>query len=236
VTAPHDFVAAVGSPFMLDAQALAQLGFVVVVLDGRGSALRGKAFQDYLYNNMQEFAIEDHVTAIRQLASTRPYMDIDRVGIYGHSFGGYAAMKAILGYPDFFKVAASSAAPYDLYGIWSLEAFFEPPIFADGASHPSGPTDRPANWGDIDLTQQAGRLKGKLLLAYGDLDENSFPAVAARMVSALIAANKSFELIYIPNGGHGFSGGSYFIRRRWDFFVRNLLGVEPPADYQMGSN
>jgi dipeptidyl aminopeptidase/acylaminoacyl peptidase len=235
VTTPHDFVGGLTGLFAGDAQAFAQLGFVVVMLDGRGTPMRSKAFQDYIYNNMQEFGVEDHVAAIRQLAGEHAYMDINRVGVYGHSFGGYTTMKAILGYPDFFKVASASAGPYDLYGMYSLDAFFKPPVFANGTGQASGPADRPTNWGAIDLTQQAGNLKGKLLVSFGDLDENAYPAVTARMVNALIAANKSFDLIYMPNRPHGFSREPYFIRRRWDFFVRNLLGAEPPENYLIGA-
>ena len=235
VTTPHNFAGAMSALFMGDAHAFAQLGFVVVVMDGRGTPMRSKAFQDYIYNNMQEFGLEDHVVAIKELAATRPYMDIDRVGLYGHSFGGYTTMKGILGYPDFFKVAAASAGPYDLYGMYSLDAFFAPPIYKNGATRPAGPGDRPTNWGAINLTQQAGRLKGKLMLAFADLDENAYPAVSARMVNALIAANKSFDLVYMPNRSHSFDDEPYFIRRRWDFFVRNLLGAEPPKDYEMST-
>lgn len=93
-------------------------------------------------------------------------------------------------------------------------------------------TDLP-RWGDFDLTQDAARLKGRLLLAYAGLDENAYPAEAARMISALTEANKSFDLIYMPNGSHAFSEDPYFIRRRWDFFVRNLFGATPPTNYVM---
>ena len=230
VTTPHEFV----SGMVNAGHSFAQLGFLVVVMDSRGTPMRSKAFQDYIYNNIQEFGLEDHVAAIRQLAAARPYMDINRVGISGHSFGGYAALKGILGYPDFFKVAAASAGPYDFYGMYSFDSYFDPPFFKDGATHATGPGDRPTNWGAIDLTQQAARLKGKLLLGYGDLDENAYPAVTAKLINALIAANKEFDLIYMPDRSHGFGAEPYFKRRRWDFFVRNLLGAEPPKDYAFG--
>jgi dipeptidyl-peptidase 4 len=160
-------------------------------------------------------------------------MDIKRLGVIGHSFGGFTSMKAILGYPDFYKAAVSSAGPYDIYGMYPLDAFFSPPTFANDDKG-VGPL-LPNNWGNVDLTQQAGRLKGKLLIAYGDLDENAFPAVTARMVNALIAANKEFDLIYMPNRSHAFSNEPYFIRRSWDFFVRNLMGAEPPKDFSFGA-
>jgi dipeptidyl aminopeptidase/acylaminoacyl peptidase len=202
---------------------------VTLVMDGRGTPLRSKAFQDYMYNNMQEFALEDHVTVIKALAAERPYMDLDRLGVIGHSFGGYTAMKAILGYPDFYKAAVASAGPYDMYGMYPLDAFFKPPVLSAGdARTPPLPT----NWGQVDLTLQADRLNGKLLIAYGDLDENAFPAITARMVNALTAANKEFDLIYMPNRSHAFSDEPYFIRRSWDFLVRHLLNAEPPKDYR----
>jgi dipeptidyl-peptidase 4 len=233
VTTPHDFAGGMTSWMMSCAQSFAQLGFVTVVMDGRGTPMRSKAFQDYIYNNMQEFALEDHVAALKALAAERPYMDLARLGVIGHSFGGYTSMKAILGYPDFYKAAVSSAGPYDVYGMYPLDAFFEPPRFSSGtADH--GPR-LPDNWGNVDLTQQASRLKGKLLIAYGDLDENALPAVTARMINALIKANKEFDLIYLPNRSHAFSGEPYFIRRSWDFLVRSLMDAEPPKDYAFGS-
>jgi dipeptidyl-peptidase-4 len=235
VTTPHDFVDGLSGEFASDAQSFAQLGFAVVVMDGRGTPLRSKKFQDYIYGNMN-FGVPDHVAAIRQLAAANPYLDDHRVGIYGYSFGGFATMYGILRYPDFFKAAASAAGPYDLYGMYSLDAFFPPPRYKDGAAQPSGPGDYPRNWGDFDLTRDVGRLKGKLLLAYAGLDENAYPAEAVRMINALIGANKSFDLIYIPNGSHAaFASDPYYIRRRWDFFVRNLLGAVPPTNYDVRS-
>ena len=232
VTTPHDFEGGLNNWMASCAHSFSQLGFATFVMDGRGTPLRSKAFQDHMYNNMQEFALEDHVAFLKQLAQERPYLDLERLGVIGHSFGGYSSMKAILGYPDFYKAAVSSAGPYNMYGMYSLDAFFEPPNYEGGSWKPDR---RPTNWGQVDLTQQASRLKGKLLIAYGDLDENAYPSVTAGMVNALIAANKEFDLIYMPNRSHAFSGESYFIRRSWDFFVRNLLQQEPPKDYQFTS-
>lgn len=234
VSTTHNFAGALGDWLASGAQSFAQLGFVAIVMDGRGTPLRSKAFQDYIYNNLQEFSLEDHVAVIRQLAARFPFMDIERLGVIGHSFGGFTAMKAILGYPDFYRAAVASAGPYDMYGMYSLDAFFEPPVF-DPATPAGAPFREPTNWGAVDLTKQAGRLKGDLLLAFADLDENAYPAVSARMVNALIAANKEFDLIYLPNRSHSFDAEPYFVRRSWDFFVRNLMGVEPPRDFAFGS-
>lgn len=230
VNTPHDFVGGLSGSFATDdVQAFAQLGFVVVAMDGRGTPMRSKSFQDYIYDNMN-FALPDHVAAIKELGAEHSYIDLNRVGVYGHSFGGYAAMEAILRYGDLFKVSASSGGPYDLYAMYALDAFFPPPRYKNGARHPTGPGDYPRNWGDFDLTRDAGRLQGKLLLAYGGLDENAYPAEADRMISALTAANKSFDLIYFPNGSHAYADDPYFIRRRWNFFVRDLLGAAPPSE------
>ena len=235
VTTPHDFAGGLNDWVTSRAQCLAQLGFVVMVMDGRGTPMRSKAFQDYMYNNMQEFALEDHVAVLKELAFRLPYMDIGRLGVIGHSFGGYAAMKAILGYPDFYKAAVASAGPYDMYGLYALDAFFDPPIFSKDTTPPAA-VRLPINWGRVDLTEQAGQLKGKLMLAYGDLDENSYPAVTARMVNALVKANKEFELVYLPNRSHAYVDEPYFTRRTWDFFVRSLLDEEPPKDYAFANS
>ncbi len=235
VTTPHNFADTLGGLGSLtQEESFAQLGFVVVVMDGRGTPMRTKAFQDYMYNNMQEFAVEDHVAAIRQLGAARPYMDMRRIGVYGHSFGGFTSMKAILGYPDFYRAAASSAGPYDMYAMYPLDAFFSPPVFKDGSATPTSVDDYPRNWGEADLTRFAGRLKGDLLLAFGDIDQNAYPEAAVRMINALVAANKTFELVYLPNRTHAFVDEPYFIRRRWDFFVRKLENAEPPKDFAFG--
>ena len=226
VTTPHTFAQSATND-----RDMTELGFVVVKLDSRGSPMRSKAFQDYAFNNMQEFGLEDHVAVFKQLAAERPWMDMSRLGVFGHSFGGYACLKAMLGYPDVYKAGACSAGPYDPYSMYPLDAYFEPPVFKGDRTKPD---EHPANWGNIDLTREAARLKGDLLIAYGDLDANAFPAAAVRLVQALEAANKSFELIEFPNGTHAFSSDPYYIRRRWDFLVRALQHAEPPHDYVIG--
>lgn len=235
VTAPHNFIGGVGGA-TAEAQALAQLGFVVINVDARGTPLRSKAFHDYIYNNMQEFGLEDHVAVIEQLARRHPFMDLNRVGIFGHSFGGFTSLKGILGYPDFFKACVSSAGPYDLFQLGYIwDGFFEPPRFKSGLSHSSGADDRPTNWGAIDLTRQVSRLKGDLMLAYADMDENARPFMQVKLVQALIAANKDFDLVYMPGRNHYFTDENYFVRRRWDFFVRHLMQVEPPKNVDLES-
>ncbi|HET7571241.1 MAG TPA: prolyl oligopeptidase family serine peptidase [Gaiellaceae bacterium] len=195
----------------------AALGFAVVTVDGRGTALRGKAFQDDARRGNDGGYIADHVAAIRQLAETRPWLDLDRVGIYGHSGGGYASTRALLQEPDFYKVAVSSAGDHDdkTYHAWWGEKYYGLADEFDYASH--------ANVSRVE------NLKGKLLLAHGEMDDNVTPHLTLRLVNALIEANKDFDLLIVPNADHFMAvNAAYWIRRRWDYFVRHLLGETPP--------
>jgi len=206
-----------------ETQALAELGFIVIQLDHMGSPGRSKAFHEYYFGNMADNGLPDHVAAIRQLAAQHSWIDINRVGIYGHSGGGFASTGAMFRYPDFFKVAVSGAGNHDnrTYGYFWGEKY-------------QGPFQKTAtgdNYEDEANYTMAGNLKGKLLLIHGDMDSNVHPANTLRVVDALIKANKDFDLIIYPDAGHGFA--DYAIRKRWDYFVRHLLGAEPPAGYKM---
>ena len=203
-------------------QALAELGFVVVTIDGRGTPFRSKAFHDFSYKNFKDGgALQDHIAGFRQLAATRPHLDLSRVGIYGHSGGGFASTRAILLYPDFYKVAVSSAGNHDQRGYnagWGEK--YQGLLEGD-------------NYLDQVNARLAANLKGKLLLAYGDMDDNVHPALTIQVIDALIKANKDFDMLVLPNGNHGFGDAMpYFERRLWDYFVRNLRGEEPPQEYQ----
>ena len=203
---------------------LAELGFVVVTIDGLGTANRSKAFHDFSYKNLGDIGADDHIAALRQLAETRPWMDLDRVGIYGHSAGGYDATHALLIRPDFYDVAVSSAGNHDhqMAKAWWPE-------------HWMGFDVGPHYVAQSNLTL-AKNLKGKLLLVHGDMDNNVNPASTLRMAGELIKANKDFDLLLIPNRDHGLGGHNYFTRKRWDYFVRHLLGVEPPKEYEIGKS
>jgi dipeptidyl aminopeptidase/acylaminoacyl peptidase len=226
---PGPFVGSVGSwSFKSSGEnfALAQLGFVVVQVDHLGTRHRSKAFHDNYYGNMGDNGIPDHVAAIQQLAIRYPFMDIDRVGIYGHSGGGFASTDAILRFPDFYKVAVSGAGNHDqqTYGHYWGEVY-------------QGLVKRDTVRGGSNYDSQANRLlarnlKGKLLLMHGDMDDNVHPAMTIQVVDALIKANRDFDLIIAPDRGHGLNE-PYFIRRRWDYFVRHLMGAEPPAQYEI---
>lgn len=206
------------------AQALAELGFIVVMIDGLGMPYRWKAYHDVSFRNLGDGGIEDHITALRQLAGRYPYMDLDRVGIYGHSAGGYASAHAILSFPHFYKVAVSSAGNHDhrLDKASWVERYMGLPV----GDH----YDEQAN------ASLAGNLEGKLLLIHGEMDENVHVASTLQLVDALIRANKDFDMLILPNRSHACTDEPYFVRKRWDYFVRHLLGVEPPKGYQVGES
>jgi dipeptidyl-peptidase-4 len=217
-------------------QALAELGFIVVTIDGMGTPYRSKAFHDAAYGAAfgEAGGLADHVAGLTQLGDRDASMDLERVGIYGHSGGGYASTRAMLRFPEFYKVAVSSAGNHDQLG-----------YNAGWGERWIGVHD-----GEIydhqDNIRLAGNLQGKLLLVHGEMDDNVHPSLTLRLVDALITANKDFDLLIIPNTNHGLfdtrrglaafeqytsQGHPYFTRKRWDFFVEHLLDAEPPAGY-----
>jgi len=162
--------------------------------------------------------LEDHIVGLHQLAVRYPYMDLSRVGITGHSGGGFASTRAILMYPDFYKVAVSLAGNHDQRGyllVWG-------PTYQGLCSDPE--------YARIANAQLAANLQGKLLLMHGELDDNVHPALTMQLVDALIRANKDFECLLLPGEDHMLGAGTlpYVHRKTWDFFVRHLMGVEPP--------
>ncbi|HSG09833.1 MAG TPA: prolyl oligopeptidase family serine peptidase, partial [Longimicrobiales bacterium] len=210
-----------------DHQALAELGFIVVELDAMGTPMRSKSFHAAYYGNMGDNGLPDQVSGIQQLAGRNPWMDLDRVGIWGHSGGGFASTAGILRYPDFFKVAVSESGNHDnrIYeDDWGEKWQGLLEVRPDGSTN----YDNQAN------QLQVENLKGKLLLAHGTMDDNVPPNNTLVVVDALIAANKDFDLLMLPNRRHSFRGDPYAMRRRWDYFVKNLLGAEPPREYEMG--
>ena len=207
-----------------DTQALAELGFIVVQIDGMGTPWRSKTFHDAYFGDMGDNTLPDQVSGMKQLAQRFPWIDIDRAGIYGGSGGGYATAGAMFRYPDFFKVGVSTSGNHDNRGYeddWAEKWQGLLVKKADGAS----------NYDDQANQNHAKNLKGKLLLAHGTMDNNVPPYNTLLVVDALIKANKDFDLVLFPNRGHGL-GESYMIRRRWDYFVRHLLGAEPPKEFE----
>ena len=209
-----------------DAQAIAELGFVVVEIDGMGTPWRSKKFHEAYYGNMGDNTLADQVVGMKQLAERYPWIDINRAGIYGHSGGGYATASAMFRFPEFFKVGVSQAGNHDnrVYeDDWAEKWQGLLRTNPDGTSN----YDNQAN------QLVAKNLKGKLLLAHGTMDSNVPPNSTLLVVNELIKANKDFDLILLPNRNHGFGNEPYMVRRRWDYFVKHLLGAEPPVEYQM---
>jgi dipeptidyl-peptidase-4 len=198
---------------------LAELGFIVIVVDGLGSSGRSKKFHDYSYKNLGG-NLEDHVGAIRQLADRYSWIDTTRVGIFGHSAGGYDAAHALLAYPDFYKVAVASSADHDhrMEKAWWPEMYMGWPV--DSAYHLQS-----------NITM-AGNLKGKLLITHGGIDENVNPSATFKLADALIRNDKQFDMLILPSQHHGYRGDfqKYFTKMRWNYFVEHLLGEEPVWD------
>ena len=215
------------SPARSDHQALAELGFVVVLIDGTCNPSRSKKFHDACYGNMADNTLPDQITGMQQLAQKYPYIDIERVGIWGHSGGGYATAAAMFRFPDFFDVGISESGNHDNRNYeddWG-ERYIG--LLTKDASGKS-------NYEDQANQNYAKNLKGKLLLAHGMMDDNVPPYNTLLVVDALIKANKDFDLLMIPNARHGFGAANfYMMRRRWDYFVRHLLGAEPPKEYEI---
>lgn len=209
-----------------DHQALAELGFAVVLIEGTGNPLRSKSFHDMYYPNMSENTLPDQVAGIRQLAQRFAFIDTSRVGIWGHSGGGFATAAAMFRYPDFFKVGISESGNHDNRNYeddWG-ERYI-------GLLTSNNGTD---NYAAQANENYANNLKGKLLLAHGMMDNNVPPYNTMLVIEALEKANKDYDLIIFPNSAHGYESYSpYMMRRRWDYFVKNLLGEQPPKEYQL---
>ncbi|WP_416957398.1 DPP IV N-terminal domain-containing protein [Streptomyces sp. Agncl-13] len=206
-----------------DAEALAALGFVVVGMDGRGSPGRDKAFHDASYGRVGDAAgLVDHVAALRELADSRPWMDLDRVGVFGMSSGGFAAVRAMLDFPEVFKAGVAECGVHDLrYAEQGVAEMY------------NGPFD-PQAYAEASNVDRADRLTGKLLLVHGGLDDSFSPHLTMRLVERLIEADKDFELLVVPGSDHAFVGYQHYLdRRRWDFLVRHLMHAEPPAGYRL---
>ena len=210
-----------------DMQSLAELGFVVVCIDGMGTPSRSKAFHEFYYGNLGDNTIPDQVAGMKELAAKYPWIDIDRAGMYGHSGGGNATAAAMFNYPDFFKVGIAESGNHD-------QRDYEDDWAEKWAGLEVKNPDGTSNYDSQANQNIAKNLKGHLLLAHGTMDNNVPPNNTLLVVDALIKANKDFDLLIIPNVAHGYAeAGPYMARRRWDYFVRNLAGNTPPHEYQM---
>ncbi len=197
-------------------QAQAELGFIVVQIDGMGTNYRSKAFHDIAWKNLKDAGFPDRLLWHKAAAAKYPYYDISRVGLYGTSAGGQNALGGLLFFPDFYKVAVSAAGCHDnrMDKIWWNEQWMGWPLGPEYAASSN--------------VDNAYRLQGKVLLVVGEMDQNVDPASTYQVVNQLIKHNKDFELLVIPGAGHG-AGGAYGEHKRYDFFTRHLLGVTPPS-------
>ncbi|MCA9167450.1 MAG: prolyl oligopeptidase family serine peptidase, partial [Planctomycetales bacterium] len=196
-------------------QALAELGFIVVQMDGMGTSDRSKAFHDVCWHNLGDSGFPDRIAWMRAAAERYPCFDLERVGIYGGSAGGQSTVRGLLMYPNFYDVGVADCGCHDnrMDKIWWNELWM---------GYPIGP-----HYAEQSNVTQAHRLQGKLLLTVGELDRNVDPASTMQVVDALIKADKDFDLIVFPGADHGAGESHYGIRRRHDYFVRHLWGVEP---------
>ena len=201
-------------------QALAELGFIVMQVDGLGTSGRSKAFHDHSYKNMENNLV-DHVLAIKYLGSLYKWIDTERVGIFGHSAGGYDTGRAMVGFPDFYKVGVASSADHD----FRMEKAWWPEMYQ------GWPIDD--TYEKVSNITNAKNLKGKLLLVHGGIDENVNPSATFKLAEALVNADKDFDLLILPSQRHGYQGKAnlYFTKKKWNFFVEHLLGATPIWDF-----
>ncbi len=217
-TGPHTFMFPRNffSALARSNQALAELGFIVIAIDGMGTANRSKAFHDVSYKNMGK-NLEDHRLSILQLGRKYNWIDTTRVGIFGHSAGGFDAGHAVLEYPDFYKVAVASSADHD----FRMEKDWWPEMYM------GWPVD--STYHLVSNITMAGNLTGKLLITHGGIDENVNPSATFKLAEALIKADKDFDMLILPSQRHGYTGkyNEYFTKRKWNYFVEHLLNKQP---------
>ncbi len=219
-TGPHTQVFPKSFDRIFSCQSLAELGFIVMKVDGLGSSGRSKAFHNYSYKNMGD-NLRDHVLAIQYLANKYEWVDGERVGIYGHSAGGFDAGHAMLAFPETYKVAVASSADHD----FRMEKAWWPEMYM------GWPVDE--SYHEVSNITMADRLQGKLLLVHGAMDENVNPSATYKLAEALIQADKDFDFLIMPSQHHGYGGKhrKYFLKKRWNYFVEHLRGLEPVWDF-----
>ncbi|MBM3496031.1 MAG: S9 family peptidase, partial [Armatimonadetes bacterium] len=212
---PHSSHVPKGWSALHGAQVMAELGFILVQIDGMGTSNRSKAFHDVCWKNLADAGFPDRILWMKAAAKTRPWMDLTRVGIYGGSAGGQNALGGLLFHPEFYKVGVADCGCHDnrMDKIWWNELWMGWPV---------GP-----HYAESSNVTHAGKLQGKLMLVVGEVDNNVDPASTMQVVNALVEADKDFDLLFMPGVGHGATGPAYGQRRMRDFLVRNLLGVEP---------
>jgi dipeptidyl aminopeptidase/acylaminoacyl peptidase len=215
-------------PSHRDDQSLAELGFIVVAIDGMGTPYRSATFQRLWYGKMGDNTLPDQVAALQELGARDPWIDLTRIGIWGHSGGGNATADAMFSYPAFFKVGWAESGNHDNRNYendWG--EMYQGLLVASGKSGESN-YDNQAN------ELLVSHLQGHLMLTYGTMDDNVPPESTLLVVQALIKANRNFDMIAIPNARHAYLYATpYITRRRWDYFVRYLAGDIPPEEYAL---
>jgi dipeptidyl aminopeptidase/acylaminoacyl peptidase len=208
-------------PYLWSMSSIAELGFIVIQMDGMGTSFRSKSFEDVICKNLKDAGFPDRIVWAKAAAQKYPYMDIDRMGIFGASAGGQEAMSAVLFHPEHYKAAYSACGCHDnrMDKMWWNEQWLGYPI---GQQYVEGSN-----------VENAHLLTRPLMLVVGELDDNVDPASTLQVANALIKANKDFELVVIPGSNHTL-GGDYGEHKRFDFFVKNLMGVNPPAWSEIG--
>ena len=207
--------------------ALAELGFIVIQLDALGTPLRSKSFHTAWYGDMVDNGIEDQIAAVSQLAERHTWLDAERLGMYGHSGGGYATMSALLRFPGVFSAGVASAGNMDNRGYtyyWGEKY--------QGQRVTENDRD---SFSDQAIWKKAGELEDHLLLTYGTVDDNVHPNMTLLLIDELIRENKDFDLIVMPNRNHGYANEAYHVRRTWDYFVRHLMHAKPPREFPLGN-
>jgi dipeptidyl aminopeptidase/acylaminoacyl peptidase len=203
-------------------QEFAQLGFAGIILDGRGTPGRGKAFHDYSFRKFEWCdGLVDHVACAKELKEKYPFLDMDRIGMWGNSGGGYGTATAMFTYPEFYKVGVAASGNYDQR------------MYEHSWTERYGGLYDPEVYEAADVTRLAGKLEGKLMLAYGALDDNVTMSQTIRLCDALNLKNKDYDLMVVPRKNHNVPSDLYFIRRKMDYFVKYLMREEPPKEFRL---
>ena len=226
---PRSFLEGINGAFMFGLHAFADMGFVVVVMDGPGTPLRSRAFRDMTWNQDDRFGVVHHRAALENLATSRPWMNLENVGVSGHSSGGYATLMCLLREPDFYKVGFSSspALGADGFQAYVIEAHFGRPDYGSGREvrlHDGERAPSHEVWHPETLVE---RLRGRLMLAYGDVDEECEPPLLYQFIRRLIDAGKDFDQMVMAGESHYYTTQPYYQKRLWDYFIRHVQGREP---------
>ena len=202
---------------------MAEKGYLLFILDNRGSENRGKAFEQATFRQLGQIEMQDQMKGVEYL-KTLPYVDADKIGVHGWSFGGFMTISLMTNHPDVFKVGVAGGPVIDWH--W-YEVMY-------GERYMDTPQTNPEGYRKTSLLYQAKNLKGKLFLLHGLMDDNVPPQSTLQVVDALVKANKDFDLLLLPHGRHNFGvDTSYVMRRRWDYFVQHLLGAQPPREFEL---